>query len=226
MSYMKDGEVRAVVMCQDPVLSRLLEIELMGCGIRMADAHEGALFLWDLDSVELSAEELPADARLICWSSAPREDFPALLDLEDRVCFLHRPFSLQALEACILSLADRPHGVPLHASSLPASLRHEAAGSMPPSTQPLAVTEQGIRWGEQEILLTPRELALFRCLWMQRGSVVSKADLREVLEADESQASAANTLEVYIYHLRNKIEKPVGRRLIATERGKGYRLDI
>ena len=226
MSYVKDNEVRAVIMCRDPMLSRLLEIELMGCGIRMAESREGLLFLWDLDSVEFSLTALPDGARLICWSSAPRERFSDLSGLQDRVCFLHRPFSLEALEACILLFADIAHSVPLRASALSLPLREEPVPGGEENELHLTVTDVGIRFGEQNVFLTPREMALFRRLWEHRGQLVTKAALREVLEADESRGATANTLEVYIYHLRNKIEKPIGRRLIATERGKGYRLEI
>ncbi len=219
-----DGGIRAVMMCEDPILSRLLEIELSRCGVRISDETEATLYMWDLDSVDFDPAFLPEGARLICWSTSASETFPVLSDMEERIYFLHRPFSLDALEACIL-LSVAPVTQPsANASALSATASQKKAYVSPVSH--LILTEKGVRFHDTDIPLTPRELALFRCLWEHRGALVSKDVLREALDAAGNEAPTTNTLEVYIYHLRRKIEKPMGRRLITTERGKGYRWEM
>jgi two-component system, OmpR family, response regulator len=77
--------------------------------------------------------------------------------------------------------------------------------------------------GEAELELTARELALLEFLLRRRGEVVSK---REVLAHvwDDDFDGDPNIVEVYVWHLRNKLDRPFGRAAIQTVRGAGYRL--
>jgi two-component system OmpR family response regulator len=76
-----------------------------------------------------------------------------------------------------------------------------------------------------ELELTPRELALVEFLARRRGEVVSK---REILEHvwDYDFEGDPNIVEVYVWHLRNKLDRPFGRDAIQTIRGAGYRLAV
>jgi len=68
---------------------------------------------------------------------------------------------------------------------------------------------------------------LFACLWDHRGQIVPKAALQEALgAATEGGVVTTNILEVYVCHLREKLEKPLARRIIITVRGKGYRMEL
>jgi DNA-binding response OmpR family regulator len=71
--------------------------------------------------------------------------------------------------------------------------------------------------------LTAREAALLEFLLRHRGEVVSK---REILDHvwDYDFEGDPNIVEVYVRHLRNKLDRPFGRRAIETVRGAGYRL--
>jgi two-component system, OmpR family, response regulator len=77
--------------------------------------------------------------------------------------------------------------------------------------------------GQVEVELTPRELALVEFLLRRRGEVVSK---REILEHvwDYDFDGDPNIVEVYVLHLRGKLDRPFGRDTIQTVRGAGYRL--
>jgi two-component system OmpR family response regulator len=77
--------------------------------------------------------------------------------------------------------------------------------------------------GEEEVILTSREMALLEFMLRRRGEVASK---REILEQvwDYQFPGDPNIVEVYIGHLRNKLDRPFGRRAIETIRGAGYRL--
>jgi two-component system OmpR family response regulator len=79
------------------------------------------------------------------------------------------------------------------------------------------------RRGATEIDLTAREMALLEFLLRRRGEVVSK---REILEHvwDYDFEGDPNIVEVYVRHLRSKLDQPFGRRAIETLRGAGYRL--
>jgi two-component system OmpR family response regulator len=77
--------------------------------------------------------------------------------------------------------------------------------------------------GDTEVTLTAREMALLEFLLHRRGDVVSK---REILDHvwDYDFEGDPNIVEVYVRHLRNKLDRPFGRRGIETLRGAGYRL--
>lgn len=77
--------------------------------------------------------------------------------------------------------------------------------------------------GETELELTARELALLEFLLRRRGEVVSK---REILDHvwDYDFEGDPNIIEVYVRHLRNKLDRPFDRASIETIRGSGYRM--
>ncbi|MGH2688587.1 MAG: response regulator transcription factor [Actinomycetota bacterium] len=77
--------------------------------------------------------------------------------------------------------------------------------------------------GEVEVDLTAREMALLEYLMRHDGRVVSK---REILDDvwDYDFEGDPNIVEVYVRHLRNKLDRPFGRTTIRTVRGAGYRL--
>ena len=77
--------------------------------------------------------------------------------------------------------------------------------------------------GEVEVDLTAREAALLEFLLRRKGLVVSK---REIIDHvwDYAFEGDPNIVEVYIAHLRNKLDRPFGRATLETVRGAGYRL--
>jgi two-component system OmpR family response regulator len=77
--------------------------------------------------------------------------------------------------------------------------------------------------GEAEVDLTAREMALLEFLLRHKGEVASKgAILDHVWDYDFEGDS--NIVEVYVGHLRNKLDRPFGRNALETVRGVGYRL--
>jgi len=77
--------------------------------------------------------------------------------------------------------------------------------------------------GDVQLDLTPRELSLLEYFLRRRGEVISK---REVLDHvwDYGFEGDSNIVEVYVRHLRNKLDRPFQRCAIETFRGAGYRL--
>jgi two-component system OmpR family response regulator len=79
------------------------------------------------------------------------------------------------------------------------------------------------RRGEADIALTAREFAVLEYLVRRAGEVIPK---REILDGvwDDDFNGDPNIVEVYIRHLRRKVDEPFGRHSIQTIRGAGYRL--
>jgi DNA-binding response OmpR family regulator len=78
--------------------------------------------------------------------------------------------------------------------------------------------------GDAEVVLTAREFEVLEYLMRRAGEVVSKTDVLDNVW-DFAFDGDPNIVEVYIRHLRKKIDEPFGRQSIETIRGSGYRLD-
>jgi DNA-binding response OmpR family regulator len=124
--------------------------------------------------------------------------------------FLRKPFSYVVLVARIRALLRRGR------SERPVEL---SAGDLR--------LDPGLRqcWrGQDEIELTSREFSVLEYLVSNAGDVVSKQDVLDHVWNYEFDG-AANIVEVYVRHLRRKIDEPFGRNTIQTIRGAGYRLN-
>jgi two-component system OmpR family response regulator len=78
--------------------------------------------------------------------------------------------------------------------------------------------------GDTEVSLTPRQFALLEFLMRRAGEVLSKATILDHVW-DFAFDGDPNIVEVYVRHLRRKIDEPFGRTAIQTVRFVGYRLD-
>jgi two-component system, OmpR family, response regulator len=123
--------------------------------------------------------------------------------------YLTKPFSYAVLLARIRALFRRG------GTERPAVL---AAGDL--RLDPAA---RRVWRGDTELDLTAREFAVLECLLRRAGDVLPKRDLlAHVWDFDFD--GDPNIVEVYIRHLRNKVDRPFGRSAIETLRGAGYRL--
>jgi two-component system OmpR family response regulator len=82
---------------------------------------------------------------------------------------------------------------------------------------------QEVRRGAATIELTPKELALLH-LFMRRPGVVLSREVLLEHAWDIAYEGGSNIVDVYIRYLREKIDRPFGRRSLETVRGLGYRL--
>jgi two-component system, OmpR family, response regulator len=85
-----------------------------------------------------------------------------------------------------------------------------------------SVRRQAFR-GEQSIALSPKEYAVLEALMREPGRVFSQFDLLERAWTYQYE-NRSNVVEVYIRYLREKIDRPFGRRSLQTVRGVGYRI--
>jgi DNA-binding response OmpR family regulator len=82
-------------------------------------------------------------------------------------------------------------------------------------------TQRLVRRAHERIELSRREYALLELLASRQGQVVTRQDIWESIYEFESEADS-NVVDVFIGHLRKKIEKEGLPRLIHTRRGHGY----
>ena len=82
-----------------------------------------------------------------------------------------------------------------------------------------------VRRGNQTIELSAREYSLLEFLAARTGETVSRTEVMEHVY-DSNSDLESNVVDVYIRHLRKKIEHPDHPKLIHTKRGQGYRLGV
>ncbi len=82
---------------------------------------------------------------------------------------------------------------------------------------------QQVRRGGREIALTPKEYSLLEYLASHQGRVVSRSMIVDHVW-DQSFEGLTNIVDVYVRHLRAKVDDPFPLKLIRTVRGVGYRL--
>lgn len=185
-------------------------------GLWLAEQQPYAAILLDLMLPGLSGDE-------ICRRLREQSDWTPVLILtakdgiHDEVDaletgaddYLAKPYAFAVLVARIRALIRRgstPRPAVLRVGDLsldPATRRVERAG--------------------RQIELTAREFAVLEFLLHRAGQVVGK---RAILDGvwDFGFDGDPNIVEVYIGHLRNRIDRPFGRASIETLRGAGYRL--
>jgi two-component system, OmpR family, response regulator len=124
--------------------------------------------------------------------------------------YLTKPFSFVVLVARIRALLRR-------SGSAPALVYQAGDLTLNPVTH-------GCSRGDVDIPLTAREFAVLEFLIRRAGEVVSKLEILDNVW-DFAFDGDPNIVEVYVRHLRRKLDEPFGRQLIQTIRGVGYRLD-
>jgi DNA-binding response OmpR family regulator len=123
--------------------------------------------------------------------------------------YLTKPFSVVVLVARLRALARR--GAPARPLVLRAGDLRLDPGSHRCSR------------GDTPIPLTPREFAVLEYLLRRPEMVVSKTEIIDGVW-DRNFDGDPNIVEVYVRHLRLKIDEPFGRSAIQTVRGVGYRM--
>ncbi len=185
-------------------------------GIRMAADH-------DYDAIVLDIMLPGVSGYLVCRTLRAEGDWTPVLFLTakdgewDEVegldtggdDWLTKPFSYPVLVARLRALVRRG------ARERPAVLE---AGDL--RLDPAA--RQVFR-GETEVALTARELAVLDFLMRRRGEVVTKREVIANVWGEDFDADP-NIVEVYVGHLRAKLDRPFDRNSIRTVRGTGYRL--
>lgn len=124
--------------------------------------------------------------------------------------YLVKPFALEELMARVRALVRRNHG------AKDAILR---IADLEVDTKRRSASRAG-----KEVELTSKEFALLELLALRTGEVVRRSDVWEQLY-DFNQDIESNVVDVYIAHLRKKLETDGLKKLIHTRRGEGYILE-
>ncbi|MYH16180.1 MAG: response regulator transcription factor [Gammaproteobacteria bacterium] len=123
--------------------------------------------------------------------------------------YLVKPFDMPELAARIEALARRARGW---------AARYEI-GELTLDAETFEVRRQGSR-----VALTGFAFEVLRVLMREHPKVVSRRDLeREVWQNEPPESDA---LRSHLYNLRQALDRPFDRPLIATVPGRGYRLDL
>ena len=77
--------------------------------------------------------------------------------------------------------------------------------------------------GDVEVSLSAKEFGVLETLMRRPGRVLSRHELIEHAW-DAAYEHRSNVVDVYVRYLREKIDRPFGRRSLETVRGVGYRL--
>lgn len=209
---------RALILCRDERLSRLVEIELSYLGV----------------SAQVE-ESVPKSGERICLLVADGDEFPAgdcqavasacgcpllifgreeiSLPPEEGV-YLRRPFGLDRLAEAVRTLSGSPVLFLCADAPIPSGDLNGPAQKAP---VPLLTVQDGVvTLAGKTVPMTPAEVEILAHLYARQGETVPREELASLL------GGGGNILDVYICRLRSKIEAPLGRRIIWTVRGKGY----
>lgn len=220
--------MRLLVVDDEPRLAEGLRRGLEAEGFAVDVAHTGTDGLWLAREQEYAAILLDimlpgVNGYVVCRTLREEENWTPVLMLTakdgewDQVegldtgadDYLTKPFSFAVLLARVRALIRRgaaPRPTVLTIGDL----------TLDPAARSVARGGAGID-------LTAREFAVLEFLMRNAGDVVSK---QQILDGvwDFSFDGDPNIVEVYIGHLRSKVDRPFGRSSIATVRGAGYRI--
>lgn len=124
--------------------------------------------------------------------------------------YLVKPYAIEELLARLQALLRRP--VAVESTVLEAD---EIS---------LDTAKRSVKVAGKDIRLTSKEFGLLEYLLRNKNRPLSKnAIMQHVWDYDSN--ILPNTIEVYIKYLRAKIDKPIGRTIIKTVRGFGYKIE-
>jgi two-component system OmpR family response regulator len=219
--------MRVLVVEDDVKMASLLRRGLLEEGLAADVARTGDDALWMAEATVYDAIVLDvmlpgADGFEVCrrlreagrWS--PVLMLTARDAVEDRVAgldagaddYLTKPFSFAELLARLRAIARR---APLERPAVleAGDLRLDPA------------TRRAWR-GDVEIGLSAKEFALLETFMRRPGEVLSRYQLLEHCW-DYGYENRSNVVDVYVRYLREKIDRPFGRKSLETVRGAGYR---
>lgn len=200
-----------IIFSSDVKFKRMLELEAMSIGFNLiVDLNhiEGDIYvIIDLD------DDIPKEfysfvdkISVIGFSKKTESELGDLIQICDS--YLQRPF----LTRDFLSLLgyQQEYTVRKHTVERPETGVKRLS---------IDIESKSAVYGDTVIPLSDNEFLVFSILFQNRGQAVERAILDVLLGSDGS-----NMGDVYICHLRKKIDNKLGLKLIYTVRGRGYAL--
>ena len=220
---MKD---KILIIEDDPKIVRLLQIELQFEGFEVFFAYDGKeglsmakynsydLILLDLMMPKMNGIEVCKRVRE--FSQIPIIMLTAKDSIEDKIKgldigandYLAKPFSFAELLARIRVQLRTTNSTQTKISIADLELD--------------LLNKTAVRANEN-IVLTAKEFALLEYLIKNKDRVLSETTINSALSSFED-SNISNIVNVYIYRLRNKIDKNFDNKLIKTVRGIGFKI--
>jgi DNA-binding response OmpR family regulator len=220
--------VRALVVDDEVRLARAIKLGLEAEGFAVDVVHDGTEGLWasrehPYDVIVLDLMLPGVNGYEVVETLRAEQNWTPVLMLTAKAGDWDQ---VDGLDVGADDYLTKPFSFPVLVARLRALIRRGTA------ERPRTLTAGDLRYdpgthrawrGETEVSLTAREQAMMEFLIRHVGEVVSK---QQILHAvwDMAFDGDPNIVEVYISHLRNKIDRPFGREAIQTVRGAGYRL--
>jgi DNA-binding response OmpR family regulator len=218
--------MRILVVEDDAKMAELLRRGLVGQGHTVEIAHDGThglqkslslqfdaivldVMLPSLDGLSVARQLRASGVRtpiLMLTARDSTQDIVRGLDVgaDD---YLTKPFSFEVLAARLRVVARRT--------------MTESAPVLQTADLTLNSETHEVHRGKKPLVLTPTEFTLLEHLMRRAGRVVSRDDLIEAVWGIDREVGN-NTVDVFIFQLRSKIESGRASRLIQTVRGFGY----
>lgn len=221
-----------LVIEDDRFLQRSIKqvLEMRGFTVRLSStASEGFLAIAEAapDLLILDLGLPDEDGISLCKRIRQKWRFPIVIlssrsDLTDKVIglevgaddYLTKPFEAGELIARVRANLRRQEEY----SAVP---KVEEVLSVGPLKMDLG--SRTVHVGESPVHLTSLEFKLLHLLATNSGRVLERETLFEQVWGYDDDFNS-NSLEVFVYRLRSKLEKAAGLRMIETVRGVGYRL--
>lgn len=222
---------KILIVEDDHKIARFVELELRHEGYETETATDGRtglekalqpetdLVLLDIMLPELSGIEVCRRVRQ--ESQVPIIMLTAKGDVTDKVAgldmgandYMTKPFAIEELLARI-RVALKPR----QATAAKEERKRLVLGELT-----MDLEARWVRFREEEISLTKKEFDLLAFLIRNKNRVVPREELLLAVW-DYDYAGETNVVDVYVRYLRQKVEEPLGIRLIETVRGVGYRI--
>ncbi|MGU3410126.1 response regulator transcription factor [Microbacterium sp. M1A1_1b] len=193
-------------------------------------AHDGVDGLWyarefDYDAIVLDLMMPGLSGWAVCAALRAEQDWTPVLMLTAKDGEWDQ---VEALDAGADDYVTKPFSHPVLVARLRALVRRgarERPAVLTVDDLALDPAARTVSRGEVPLDLTSREFAVLEFLVRRAGQVCSK---RQVIENvwDVDFDGDPNIVEVYVGHLRRKVDRPFGRATIETVRGAGYRLAV
>jgi len=218
--------MRILVVEDDAKMAELLRRGLAGRGHTVEIVHDGSqglhksqspqfdvivldVMLPGVDGLDVARQLRASGVRtpiLMLTARDSAQDIVRGLDVgaDD---YLTKPFSFDVLAARLRAIARRT--------------TTESASVLRVADLTLNNATHEVHRGEESFVLTRTEFTLLEHLMRKAGRVVSRQDLIEKVWGIDREVGN-NTVDVFIFQLRSKLESGSSRRLIQTVRGFGY----
>ena len=215
-------EIYVQILTADKRFGRMLtiEIESLGSNVKVGDFKHQVIdeasrrfVIADLDEyAERDLDEIDPGCTLIGFSTKHEHDIPSLV----KTCnvFLHRPFLITDLLNLISDgeMSDVPHAF--------RRVKDPHVQKVKNNVLRVNSEKRCAVWGNTEIPLSDNEYKVLEFLCSRRETLILRAEIDELLGVE-----CGNMSDVYICHLRRKLDNKLGLKLICTVRGKGYTLN-